>query len=413
MKPKQTNRKLNKKLTLTAAVALLFVAACTELPFTQTPVDAVPPPPVTNLVAEPLPGGVRLTYDLPRGDNDISYVRAEYSYRGEEWTVSSSVYTDTLIIDGIGNIEPLSATVYVVDHSNNRSEGVKVDFTPLTPPIDLIFESMQVLPDFGGVKIAWTNTTNTEIGITVFIEDSLGVMREQNTRFSRDADGEIVFRGYDPVEQHFAARITDKWGNESALKDARVTPLFETLFDRLLFAEVGLPGDNVSASNNRFLRNIWDGSKSTIWVTDYLAPQYFFPMFFTIDLGVTGKLSRFKFWTRPGYYYANYAIKTFEAWGADSYKQNGDYDYWTGEAWKADWEKIGDFAILRPSGATADVNNPTGVDLEAAQAGFEFLVPLEKKNLRYLRFVVHTIWGGGSAMVMAEIEVYGDNTVGN
>jgi hypothetical protein len=390
---------------------LLLTSYCNELPFAQTPTDKTPPSPVTNVEAISIPGGAKITYNIPASDDDISYVKAVYNYKGEQWTVRTSVYSDTLTIEGLGVVEPTSATLFVVDHSENISSGVSVGFTPLTPPIETIFESMQMSPDFGGVRVSWKNETNTEIGITIFIEDSTGVMRESTTQFSKEKQGEITFRGYDPKEYHFAARIVDIFDNVSDMKDARVTPLVESSLDKSKFLEVALPGDNTTTTNGRPLRLTWDNSLTTIWVTALENSPYTFPEYFTIDLGITAQLSRFKAWTRQGFYYNNYAIRTFEVWGAKVYKPDMPESYWTGSEWKNDWEKLGDFEIKRPSGSTEPTGSPTGVDLEAAQKGFEFLIPFEAQTMRYVRFVVNTIWSAGDAMVMAEFEFFGDNTI--
>lgn len=402
-----------KIIQLMMFAGIILITSCNELPYAQTPTDQTPPSPLMNVSVESIPGGAKIAYDVPASDKDISYVKAEYTYKGEKRIVRTSIYTNYLIIEGLGSVEPVDIVLYLVDHSENTSTGVHVSFTPDTPPFEAIYESMELLSDFGGIKIIWKNDTNTEIGITIFIEDSLGIMQEQETRFSKEQKGEIVFRGYEVKEYHFAARITDKWGNVSGTKNAHIIPLYERLLDKSKYYEVALPGDNISVNGGRYLRNTWDGNLTTIWVTDYTQLLYNFPEYFTIDLGVKAKMSRLVCWTRPNFYYDNYAIRTFEVWGAEEYKQDMPQSYWTGADWKNDWEKLDDYEIKRPSGNTAPISSPTGEDLAAAQKGFEFSVPLEAKNLRYLRFVVKTIWSAGAGIVMAEFSFYGDDGVTN
>jgi hypothetical protein len=397
--------------TVAIAGFLSLIFGCNELPFAQTPTDKTPPPPVTNVEAISIPGGAKITYELPVSDDDISYVKAEYNQNGKLWTVRTSIYSDTLIIEGLGSIEPITATLYVVDHSENTSSGVSVNFTPETPPIQTIFESVKLLPDFGGVKVLWTNDTNTEVGITIFIEDASGIMRAENTRFSRERLGEVTFRGYESKEYHFAALIIDKWGHESEKKEAYLTPLYEKLLDKSKFKEAALPGDNVSTNANRPLPLTWDNNKSTFWHAEYINSPYEFPMYFTIDLGVTAHLSRFKYWNRINHYFDNFGLKTFEVWGAKECKPGMSDAYWTGSEWKNDWEKLGDFELKRPSGATEEIGRPTGIDLEAAESGHEYYIPIDSQDLQYVRFVVKTVWSPGNAIVMAEIEIYGDDTV--
>jgi hypothetical protein len=359
---------------------------------------------------EPLPGGALITYDLPSDEKDISYVKCEYVYNDEKWTVRSSIYSNYLYIEGLGSVDPVEATIYVVDHSGNVSTGESKTFIPDTPPIETIYASVEMLPVFGGVSIRWTNETETEIGITVFAEDSTGVMREGQTQFSRELHGELSFRGYAPVECQFAVRITDKWGNVSDVKKEIIVPLYEVPLDKSKFMAVELPGDNISINNNRPLRNCWDGNDEVIWHT--VEGQFMpFPMYFTIDLGQVIKFSRMRLRARTGYYFANHTFRTFEVWGAADYKRDMPEEYWRyGDVWKTDgdWELLGDYEIKRPSGNTEPTRNPGDEDTAFGQAGYSFNAPVESKNLRYLRFVIKSTWASG-ALHMAEFYFFGDD----
>jgi hypothetical protein len=392
------------------AAAIAGTVSCTEPPLGQTPTDGTPPLPAENVKAEPLPGGALVSYSLSSQDKDISYVKCEYTYRGEQWTVRSSVYNNYLIIEGIGSVEPIDYTVYVVDHSGNVSPKVTGTFTPDPPPIETIFASVDIQPVFGGISVTWTNETETEIGITVFAEDSIGVMREGRTQYSNYLNGELSFRGYDPVERRFAVRIADKWGNVSSIKEESLTPFYEKLLDKANFIAVELPGDNISVNNNRPLRNCWDGSNDVIWHT--IEGQFMpFPMYFTIDLGVEVKFSRMTLRARTNYYYSNHTFRTFEVWGAKDYKRNMPEEYWRyGDTWKTDgdWEMLGDYEIKRPSGSTEISGNPGGEDSALGQAGYPFNVPIDRETLRYLRFVIKSTWTSG-ALHMAEFYFYGDD----
>jgi hypothetical protein len=388
---------------------IIIITSCNELPDGQTPTAQTPPSPVMNVAVESMPGGAKITYDIPASDKDISYVKAEYTYKGEKHIVRTSVYTNYLVIEGLGSVEPVDVILYLVDHSENISTGVHVSFTPDTPPFEAIYESMELLPDFGGIKITWQNDTNTEIGITVFIEDSLGIMQEQDTHFSKEKKGKVVFRGYELKEYHFAAHLTDKWGNISGTKNAYITPLFERLLDKSKFFEVALPGDNTSVNNNRPLKNCWDGDIGIIWHT--VEGQFMpFPMYVTIDLGVLALISRMSFRARTNYYYYNHTWKTFEVWAAKDYKRDMPVEYWTSEEWKTDgdWSLLADCEVKRPSGNPEATSTVTGEDLEYGQRGYEFEPQGDNQNerFRYLRIVIKSTWATG-AMHMAEFYFYG------
>jgi hypothetical protein len=401
---------VNKITRFMMAAVIILMTSCNELPHVQTPTDNIAPPPLTVTDVKSLPGGGRITYKLPDSDNDISYVKAEYTYNGELRVERTSIYCDSLIIEGINSTEPLSVNLYVVDHSQNVSEPAHTSITPDTPPIETVFNSIILGADFGGIKVTWTNETATEIGFTVFVEDSLGTMQEVDTRFFKDIEGEWVFRGYDPVEYHFAIRIMDKWGNVSELKEARITPLFEKALEKEgFFSSANLPGDNTSIYNNQAYRAWFDDNINTIWVSDITDFSWSYPMYVSIDMGVTAKLSRFRLWGQPCCYYNNYGFRIFEVWGATEVKRDQPESYWTSGYWQNDWVKIGDYELKRPSGIEGPTGSPTGIDLEAARNGWEFLVSLDSPPCRYLRFVVHTIWSAGTGLCMAEITVWGDD----
>jgi hypothetical protein len=408
-------KKLNIILQIAAAAGFLMFTSCfNELSWTQTPTDKTPPPPVTNVRVESIPGGGMVKYDLPDTDTDISYVKVEYTYKGEKKVLRESIYRDSLLIEGFGSIEPVSANIYVVDHSENISTPVSFSFTPDTPPIETIFQSVQLSEDFGGILVAWTNETAMQIGITVFIEDSLGVFHEMDTKFSKEKNGKVAFRGLKPKETNFSVSLVDVWGNKSGSKNLTATPLFETLLDKKKFTTADLPGDLPTVDPKQPYTNFFDGSTTSLWVSINAALYPSFPYSCAVDFHQEARLSRFRLWAQPGLYYANFTFRIFEVWGTDELKTGMPDSYWTGENWKNDWVKLDDYELKRPSGNTEPISNPIGEDLEAALAGLEFIVPLEAPPCRYVRFIVHTIWSAGSGgLCMAEVSFWGDDGSNN
>lgn len=133
------------------------------------------------------------------------------------------------------------------------------------------------------------------------------------------------------------------------------------------------------------------------------------PLYFTIDLGVEATLSRFKLWHRLGNnVYKNHNIKTFEVWGSRNYKKGMQENYWS-EEWKNDWELLGDYETFKPSGE--DNPSVTNEDIAYAEAGFEFMVPIEKQRVRYVRFAMKSNWSGSNALHISEITFYGDDRI--
>lgn len=404
------------------AAIIAGMSACSEPPVGQTPVDNDPPPAIdeSSIRITPTAGGAVIAYKVPTGVNDLSYVKCEYTFNDKPYVVRASVYVDSLTIEGLGTDDPLDVTLYVVDKSENVSRGVTKNFKPETPPWVAVYESMEILPSFGGVAITWKNDSQSEIGITVFTEDpETKELREGETRYTKDAEGEIPFYGYDFIPTKFAARIIDRWGNVTPLKEATVTPLYEAELDKSKWKEMKLPGDNTSHNGSRPLSNAWNNdiaySNAALWHTNEgeFIPL---PMYFTIDLGEVVKFSRMRLMprNRSDYFYGGHTFRQFEVWGATEYNtgpEAQEESYWRyGDVWKTDgdWEKLGDFEVLRPSGNT-NPGIPTGEDLAFAEGGFYFSVSYTKKPLRYLRWVINRTWGSGTGLAMAEFWFWGDN----
>jgi hypothetical protein len=404
-------KKINIIIQTVAVAGFLSLTSClNELPFAQTPTDKTPPPPLTDVQVESIPGGAKIKYKLPDSDNDISYVKAEYINKGIKKTVRESVYGDSLLIEGLPSIDPVSVDIYVVDHSENVSTPKTISITPGTPLVETIFNSMNLVADFGGVTVNFPNPTATEIAVTVFSEDSQGILRERNTLFSKEINSKVLFRGFEPITNRFAVAIKDKWGNVSETKEEVLTPLFETQLDRLKFRSNFVAGDNTSVANNQVIERFWDGNTGLLWVTAYTDITWKFPQYITIDLGVIAKLNRYKLWGQSPYYYENFSFREWEVWGTDQLKPGMSDSYWKDGDWKNDWTKFDDYVLKRPSGSTSTAI-PTGEDLAAAQAGWEFYIPLETPKCRFLRFVVNRVaTPGASGMCMAEFAIWGDNT---
>lgn len=397
-----------KKIILAIIILLpILVVSCTQEPIGQTPTDKIPPKTIENVLVEAMPGGAKISYTLP-DETDISYVRGEYNVKGIKHVVRSSVYKNFLIVEGLGTIDPVELTIYTVDHSENVSAPIKEKFTPGTPLVDLILTSMKLQTDFGGVKVTWENVLGSEVGITVFATNDKGELEEGETLFTDLKDGDYSFRGYDDSERTFAVCLIDKWGNASDTVKQVVKPYFEKLLNKKTHKRLILPTDNSTQLGGAWsFQNLFDDviGENGWHTNDGNGGKL--PLYFTIDLGGEAKLSRFKLWHRPGtnYAYKHYNIKTFEVWAATEYKPNMMEDYWTNE-WKNDWQQLGDFVTFKPSGMDGEVTNS---DRDYAAAGFEFIIPLEAKNVRYLRFVMTSNWSGGSDVHISELSFYGND----
>jgi hypothetical protein len=400
-----------KKIYLIFFIFSMLALSCKEVPFIQTPTDSVPPAPLTGVRAEPLPGGGKILYTLPN-EPDISYVKGEFLFQGEKRVVRSSAYNNYLIVEGLGSVEPIDVTLYVVDHSENVSIPETVNFTPDTPPIKTIFASLQMEEDFAGIHVTWENELGLEIGISLFVEDSLGVMKEEATTFSILRNGSYTFRGYDTIPRRFAVGISDKWNNTSERIEGTFTPMYEKLLDRTKHVREILPGDNLTVfSSSTDMNKMFDGlipGDGNFYHTQEGIADIPIPFYFTMSLGFNAKLSRFILHHRwnGGWEYTLHNVKEFEIWGTDTYRPQMPDEYWE-EAWKSDWKHLGKFICSKPSGN--DTPGITNEDREYARRGFEFNVPIETGTVRYLRFAINSTWGNTNCISIQEVQFYGND----
>lgn len=393
------------------ALLLVLVSSCEEEKVGQHPLHNNPPPGLSNVQAEPLPGGALISYDLPNA-TDISYVECEYFFKEDKKIIRESIYSNSLIIEGLPDIIPCEFTLYLVDHSENRSEPLKGSFIPLEPPYLAVAKTITMEPDFGGVVIRWQNETNAMIGAFLMARDENGEWIESDLVFSTIEDERRSIRGYNTDERDFAVVLTDRFGNTSDTVITRATPLFEKELDKRNFRNAALLGDNYTThTGGRTIEKIWDGSIATsdIWHSNPAA-GIIPPQTFTIDLGVEAQLSRLMLWNRQGeFIFSQHNVRFFEIWGAKELSHDRNNSYWRGEEWKDEWTLLGDFEQIKPSGLPLGQHNAD--DIAATEAGGEYVFTPGAGDIRYIRFVVKETWARTGVLHIAEITVYGDDGI--
>ncbi len=388
------------------ASIFIFIISCNEDRIGQNPIDDIAPTSVTNVQITALPGGAKISYDLPN-ETDISYVMCEYMFKSKKKISRSSIYTNYVIIEGLEEIVPCEFTLYLVDHSENKSEPYVGSFTPLEPPYQSIFKTITIEPDFGGVVIRWHNENNVLIGAFLYAMNDNGEWEEKDLIFSTVQEGKCSIRGYNTEERLFGVSLLDRFGNTSDTLIVSAIPLYEKELDKKKFKDAHLLGDNTTSHNNRPIENIWDGDLSVIWHT---VPDAGFtpPQTFTIDLGVKAKLSRFILWNRgESYYYGQHNPRYFEVWGASELSRDRDDAYWKGNEWKKEWVLLGDFEVIKPSGLP--LGQVTEEDKAAQDAGFEFIFESGVGEIQYVRFVVKETWARTAALHINEVSFFGDD----
>jgi len=388
-------------------ISLLFifimgcmVFACDEEPIGQQPLDKVAPGPVSNVTVTNVPGGAILNYTVP-GDEDLLYVKAVYSRKAGETSESrTSLYRDSLKVEGFGSTGTRQVQVIAVDRSRNESAPVSVTIDPLEPEVNVIGNSLDLASDFGGVHAYWENPGRADISITILQEDSASDYVPIETFYSSVASGDGAVRGMDTIQANFGVFVQDHWGNTSERKYYSLTPIYETLFDRLKFSNATVPGDGPHYTGGGWvLTNIWDGVKGNDSGYSSAGGQGVWPQSITIDLGVLGQISRIRLYQRMGTYTFNEGNpKLFEVWGCAVLDATGAWD---------NWIKLMDCESIKPSGLPQGQNS--NEDLLVASEGEDFINSPLNPKVRYIRLKILRTWAGGDNLQINEIEVFGDN----
>jgi hypothetical protein len=388
-----------KYLFFSLSLFALVFSSCKEETVGLQPQDNVPPGTVSDVAYTSIPGGAVFSYRLP-DDEDLLYVKAVY-YRkeGVPSEARATIYADSLKIEGFGDTLPKEVKLIAVDRSSNESAPVTQMVTPLEPDIFHIGESLDLVSDFGGVHAYWNNPHQKEISVVVMKKDHNDEYVPIETFYSSMANGEGTRRGMDTIPAEFAVFAQDRWENKCETKFFTLTPIYETLFDRLLFKAVHLPNDGPDYPGGWVMEEMWNGVTGNNGYSS-LGGQGVWPQSFTIDLGVTGQVSRLRIYQRlEPYIFTEGNIRNFEVWGCqDPVDMSGNWDSWT---------RLMDCESIKPSGLPLGQN--TSEDIARAKDGEDFVNSPINPMVKYIRIKVLRTWAGGDNLQISEIAVYGDN----
>ena len=377
------------KTQIKKIIFLIFLITLTFSCSKNEDVDSTPPGILSNISVVPTNGGGIISYSLP-SDNDISYVRAEYTNsQGEEVFRVSSRYNTSVEINGLNQTTPIKVRLYVVDENENISDEVEVEFTPLESFIYLVQQSIEISPDLGGVKITWENIATKTVFVYVHIlngsDETIRILSSDN------AEESLFIRGLDAVEMTFSTKVEDFDGNITDLQVVgNFTPLFEEKIEKNTWTLITSQSINGNAYEGRTV-NFWDDIVDTV-ETDS-DNSYFiatrennggslnFPLDIVIDLNKNVKIKRFKVWQRAywyqgggvTYHYQEENIKSFNLYASNDAQS---------------WDLLGQFDIGDPRDSAGNI--PASAFQEAID-GHDFTLANTSEQFRYLKFSITSI----------------------
>lgn len=389
-----------KKILTTFTVILTLIYGCKEAGRIDF-IDDSPeiPSQITNLEVESTPGGAKLTYNLP-DDPNLLYVKAIYEIQPSVFReAKSSYYSNTLELIGYGDTLSHPVTIYSVGKNNKESAPIHVEVKPLAPPVQTVFNSLELTPTFGGANVAFKNESMAKLRIYLLVDTAgTGQWVPLRTLYTEAEYGSFSARGFKMQEYTFGVFVKDRWNNNSDTMAVTLTPLYEELIPKTTWKVHGLPGDNLTYVETLTVDKVFDGvvSKGSCFAT---MSNSAIPQWFTIDLGKQVIMSRMVEHHRPGYTYNRSAVKRFEIWGSSDPAPDGSWESWT---------LLGSFDSFKPSGQPLGTVTPED-ETYAGVNGEEFEFEAGMPTVRYIRFKTTEAWGGGSIgqVVISEITFWG------
>lgn len=397
------NNILTSVLAGAAACVMLLSTACSDKEYYRGPYDkgGSAPGPVTKVTTRSFPGGATISYQIP-ADPDFWYVEAVFERGGKQVEVRASAYSDSITVAGFGDTSMHQVQLYSVSRSQKKSDPVPVDITPLRPPVYTVFDSLSMEATFSGVLLHFANPDSASIAIVVLTQDSLGQWISAGDIYhTNQRRGSFSLRGFASEPRAFKAYVTDRWSNVSDTLSATLTPLFEEELDKSLFKNGDLPTDYYKPNQgNQTMELAWNGGGASGSGGDFTTlPGHGLPQWFTVDLGVTAKLSRLVVYTRTDsrFLYNSGAVKTWEIWGSNNPNKNGD--------WDSTWTYMMTCRSVKPSGLPVGENSSE--DLASVIAGWNFDFPPDAPPVRYIRWKTLENWGNVTHITIGEMTFFG------
>ena len=402
---KNKENRIMKNIILIVSALFAFLVGCKEddlhIPYGTD--DGEAPGIVQVLSYTPFAGGAEIKFKSPDNE-DLMYIVAKYRLAsGKEMESRVSVYSNSLKVEGFGNTEEQEITLYAVDRKENKGEAITYSVTPLKPAYLEAYETLKMDGTFGGLAVSMENPSAKDLVIEVFTTDDQEQWTTAQTQYTAAKEIDFAVRGYTPQPREFGVVIKDRWDNATDTTYINVTPLEEHELDKNKFKEVILANDIPMNAWGHWMAKIWNGSHTWGDGSDMAhSPQTgseSMPIWFTFDLGVTAKLSRYKYWQRQeeNELYKHGNMKEWEVWGRpDKPDASGSWD---------GWHLLARCESKKPSGLP--VGQISSEDIEYAMAGEEFVFPMDVQAVRYIRIKALSTFAGTAFIHLTEVSFWG------
>lgn len=386
---------------------MAVLLGCKEESIGQYPTDGTPPQKISNPTVTNIKGGAIISYMLPN-EKDILYVKAEYTLpNGQKKEMRSSAFANTVKVMGYSRSVKSEVKLISVDRSRNESEPVICEIEPFDSPIFDVVRSVTVIPGFGGIKLNWENPEKADVVVGVLLKNDELIYESIDNIYTSVAAGNASVRGISDGEKDFGIYVRDIYYNYSDTVFLTLTPWKEVKLDSKLWRGGTICSNTftISPYGTGNLSILWNGATTIESASEmvYINNSVATPIFISLDLGVTSKLSRFRFWGRYQYSFTLHHPKEFEIWGTNDVNAFNDPCSFDG------WTKLIEGISTKPSGPDAVAfAQLTSEDVALAIAGEEYEFPLEVPSVRYVRYRCMRTWTNSTSMFLTELAFWGN-----
>lgn len=223
---------MKNKLIIFGAFFLMFAACQKDKRYSPVEDDGVAPGKITLKNYQPLFGGARFFYTVPK-DEDLLGVEAVYTNKSNQsFTFMASYFVDSLDVYGFASMDEYTVQLYAVDRAGNKSEALDVKVKPLEPAYSRVASTVEVKSGFSSFFLDWKNELKQNINIFVEYEfPQGGTTRKLTTVFSSNlaADRRFVndlkLGANEKVK--VKVRVQDVYGNITESIDKGELSLYE------------------------------------------------------------------------------------------------------------------------------------------------------------------------------------------
>ncbi|WP_200975991.1 discoidin domain-containing protein [Echinicola sp. 20G] len=251
-----------------------------------------------NIQAEAGYGEVVFSWDFPQ-DPNVVFVKVAYqNSAGENKHQKFSQYAENAVIAGLEE-RAYDFEISLGDKSGNLSNSTIVSVTPNKPPHLFVAETVELIPDFGSVKVLWENVTEREVAVNISYTDVNG--QPQTEVFNSSAvEGIGEISDVAVEEQSFVVYVANSEGARSEEVSMTLAPYEEEIFDKSDWEIVDFSSEEAvgEGSANGQAIFVLDGDVSTFWHSQWYGASPAFPHHFTIDMKEVKVVSRVELFRR-------------------------------------------------------------------------------------------------------------------